>query len=157
MSASAFCSARISGVAMRSVHLYSDHVALDEDLEGVDGDVGRKVERLAALQVEERAVARALHRAPLEVDVALEQQPVVGAAAVLEGEQVAVGVDDADLEVLDLDDARGAGRQVRDGADVDEGSHVVADPSASPTSAVGFASGSVAADARRGRPAPGRE
>src|SRR3954466_4325209 len=144
MSAIAFCSARISGVAMRSVHLYSDHVVLDDDLEGVDGDVGRKVERLAALQVEERAVARALHRAPLEVDVALEQQAVVVAAAILDGQQGAVAVDDADLEVLDLHDAGGAGRELRDGADVDEGSQAVQGPSATPTSAVGFAGGSVA-------------
>src|SRR4051812_41988806 len=120
MSFSVSCSARISGVAMRSVHLYSDHVALDDHLEGVDGDVGRKVQGLAALEVEDRAVARALDRAPLEVDVPLEQQAVVVAAAILDGEQLAVAVDDADLEVLDLHDARGAGRQVREGAEVHE-------------------------------------
>src|SRR3954470_14633259 len=120
MSAIEFCSAMISGVAMRSVHLYSDHVALDEHLEGVDRDIGRKVQRLAALEVEEGAVARALDGAPLEVDLTLEQQAVVVAAAVLDGEQLAVAVDDADLEVLDLHDARGAGRQVREGADVHE-------------------------------------
>src|SRR3954447_26115672 len=121
MCLSVSCSARISGVAMRSVHLYSDHVVLDDDVEGVDGHVGRQVERLAALQVEEGAVARALDGAPLEVDVALEEQAVVVAAAVLDREDLAAAVDDADLEVLDLHDARGAGRQLRDGADVDEG------------------------------------
>src|SRR3954462_10716475 len=121
MSLSVSCSARISGVAMRSVHLYSDHVVLDDDVEGVDGHVGRQVQRLAALQVEEGAMARALDGAPLEVDLAFEEQPVVVAAAILDGEQLAPAVDDPDLEVLDLDDARGAGRQLRDGADVDEG------------------------------------
>src|SRR3954454_21052557 len=120
MSLSVSCSARISGVAMRSVHLYSDHVVLDDHLEGVDGDVGRQVQGLPGPQIEQGAVARALDGAPLEVDVPLEQQPVVVAAAVLDREDVAIAVDDADLHVLELDDAGGAGGQVGDGADVDE-------------------------------------
>src|SRR5687768_15748212 len=108
MSFSDSCSAMTSGVLMGSIHLYSDHVALDVHLEGVDGDVGRQIQGAAGADVEQRPVARALDDALLGVDRALEEDPVVVAAAVLDGEDVAAAVDDADLEVLDLDDPAGA-------------------------------------------------
>src|SRR4051812_40829310 len=118
------CSAMISGVAT-SVHLDSDHVAVDGHREGVDGDVGRKVQRAAGAQVEQRTVPGALDGALLRVDRALEEDPVVMRAAVLDRVDVAAAVDHADLEVLHLYDARGAGRQLGDGADVDDGAHDV--------------------------------
>src|SRR5690606_9729869 len=113
MSLSDSCSARISGVAMGSIHLNSDHVVLDDDLEGVDRDVGGQVQRLPRLQVEEGAVARALDGAPLEVDLTLEEDPVVVRATIFDREDLAAAVHDPDLEVLDLHDARGAGRKLR--------------------------------------------
>src|SRR3954470_9197032 len=109
----------ISGVAMGSVDLQLDGVVLDADREGVHGDVGGQGHRLARAQVEQRSVARALDGAVLRVQLPLGERTVVVRAAVLEGEQLAVAVEDADLEVLPLDDARGTGRKLRERADVD--------------------------------------
>jgi hypothetical protein len=44
-------------------------------------------------------------------------------AAVLDGEDLATAVDDADLEVLPLDETLLAGGQLFNGADVDQGAH----------------------------------
>src|SRR5919202_4184705 len=102
MPTSACCSAIASGVAM-SVDLQLDHAVVDADGEGVHGDVCRQGERLAGPQVEHRAVPWALHGTALAVELALDQIPVVVRAAVLDGDEVAVAVEDADLEVLPLD------------------------------------------------------
>src|SRR3954467_3681183 len=110
----------VSGVvAMRSVDLQLDDVVLDHDREGVDPDIGGQGLRLAGPQIEERAVARALDGAVLRIDLALGERAVVVRAAVLDGVDLAVAVEDADLEVLPFHDARGAGRELRERADVD--------------------------------------
>ena len=62
--------------------------------------------------------------AVLVVELALDQLAVVVRAAVLDGEDLATAVDDADLEVLPLDETLLAGRQLFDGADVDQGTHI---------------------------------
>jgi hypothetical protein len=66
-------------------------------------------------------VARALDRARRLVDVPLDQLPVVVRAAVLDGEHVAVAVEDADLEILPFDETMLAGGKLFDAADVDQG------------------------------------
>src|SRR3954464_12041558 len=109
----------ISGVAMRSVDLQLDDVVLDPDPEGVDRDVGGQGLRLAGAQVEQRPVARALDGAVVGIELPLGERTVVVRAAVLEGEQLAIAVEDADLEILPFDDARGTGRELREGANVD--------------------------------------
>src|SRR3954463_13010082 len=109
----------ISGVAMRSVDLQLDDVVLDSDREGVDGDVGGQGLRLSRPQIEQRSVAGALDGAVLGIQLPLGERTIVVRAAVLDGEQLAVAVEDADLEVLPLDDARRTGRQLGERADVD--------------------------------------
>jgi hypothetical protein len=68
-------------------------------------------------------VAGALHRTPLLVQLTVEQDAVVVGAAVLDGEQLAGDVEDPDLEVLVLDEAVRAGRQLAQGADGDDLRH----------------------------------
>src|SRR5919206_2341940 len=112
MPASACCSAITSGVAMPSLNFHSNHAVLDRDREGLDGLVRGQVQGLSGAQVEHRAVPRAFDRARLRVDRAVEELAVVVRAAVLDGEQLAVAVEDADLEVLPLDEAVLAGWQL---------------------------------------------
>src|SRR4051794_17465575 len=109
----------ISGVAMRSVDLQLDDVVLDSDREGLDRDVGGQGLRLARPQIEQRSVAGGLDGAVLGIQLPLGERTIVVRAAILECEQLAVAVEDADLEVLPLDDARGTGRELRERADVD--------------------------------------
>jgi hypothetical protein len=45
-------------------------------------------------------------------------------AAVLDREQLATAVEDADLEILPFDQAMVAGRELLDGADVDHGTQI---------------------------------
>src|SRR3954466_10447630 len=121
MPTSACCSAITSGVAIRSVDLHSNHAVLDDHREGVDGHVRRQVQGLSGTQIKARAVPRALDRAVGFVELALDQLAVVVGAAILDGEDLATAVDDADLEVLPLDETLLAGWQLFDGADVDQG------------------------------------
>src|SRR5215218_5567765 len=123
MPTSACCSAITSGVAIRSVDLHSNHAVRDDHREGVDGHVRRQVQGLSGTQIEARAVPRALDRAVLLIQLALDELAVVMGAAVLDGEDLATAVDDADLEVLPLDETLLAGRQLFNGADVDQGAH----------------------------------
>src|SRR3954452_7213474 len=109
----------ISGVAMRSVDLQLDDVVLDPDREGVDRDVGGQGLRLARPQIEQRSVAGALDGAVLGIQLPFGERTIVVRAAVLDREQLTVAVEDADLEVLPFDDARGTGRELRERADVD--------------------------------------
>src|SRR4051795_9124064 len=88
----------ISGVAMRSVDLQLDDVVLDSDREGVDRDVGGQGLRLAGPQVEQRSVARAFDGAGVGIELPLGERTVVVRAAVLDSEQLAVAVEDPDLE-----------------------------------------------------------
>src|SRR3954471_12924106 len=103
MPASACCSAITSGVAIRSVDLHSNHAAVDRYRKGVDRDVRRQVHGLSGLQVEARAVTRALDRAVVRIHLALDELPVVVRAAVLDRVHRAVAVEYADLEVVQLD------------------------------------------------------
>src|ERR1700759_4391657 len=119
MPASACCSAITSGVAIRSLDLHSNHAVLDPDREGLDRDVRRQVHGCAGAQAE----ARALERARLRVDLPLDQLAVVVRAAVLDREHRAVAVEDADLEVVGLEQALLAGRQLVERADVVNGTH----------------------------------
>src|SRR4051812_24579056 len=121
MPTSACCSAITSGVAMWSLHLHSNHAVLDRDGERLDRLVRGQVQGLSGMQVEDRAVARALDRARGGIDRAVEQLTVIVRAAVLDREELAVAVEDADLEVLPLDEAMLAGGELVDGADVDDG------------------------------------
>src|SRR4051794_11379776 len=109
MPTSACCSASTSGVAIRSLDFHSNHAALDDHREGVDGNVRGQVHGLAGSQVEARAVARALDRAVLCVELALHELAVIVRAAVLDREQLAVAIEDADLEVVHLDETLLAG------------------------------------------------
>src|SRR5215211_3595508 len=111
----------VSGVvAMRSVDLQLDDVVLDHDREGVDRDIGGQGLRLSGPQIEERSVAGTLDGAVLRIELPLGQRAVVVRAAVLERVDLAVAVEDADLEVLPLHDARGTGRELRERTDVDD-------------------------------------
>src|SRR5262245_44817685 len=123
MPTSACCSAITSGVAIRSVDLHSNHAVLDDHRKGVDGNVRRQVQGLSGTQVETRAVARALVRAIALVELAFHQLAVVMRTAVLDGEDLASAVDDADLEILMFDQALFAWRKVLEGADVDQRAH----------------------------------
>src|SRR4051794_6824468 len=116
------CSAIVSGVLM-SVDLQLDQVVRDSDRKGLDGYVGRKGERLARLQVEEGAVARAFERACLGVDLAVGENAVVVRAAILDRIQRALDVEHGDLEILVFDDPVGTGRKLGKRADVDDGGH----------------------------------
>src|SRR3954454_4962214 len=83
----------VSGVvAMWSVDLQLDDVVLDDDREGVDGDIGGQGLRLAGPQIEDRAVARALDGAGFGIEVALGERTIVVRAAVLDREELAVAV-----------------------------------------------------------------
>src|SRR4051812_36469165 len=123
MPTSACCSAITSGVAIRSVDLHSNHAVLDEHREGVDGHVRRQVQGLSGAQVETRPVPGAFDRAIVLVELAVDELAVVVRAAVLDGEDLALAVDDADLEVLPHDEALLARWQVFEGADVDQRTH----------------------------------
>src|SRR5207248_10337298 len=103
----------------------------------LDRLVRRKRERLAGAEIEARPVARALHGARLLVELALHQRPVVVRAAVLDRVDLAVAVEDADLEVLPLDHAHAAGRQLGHRTDVDLLSHLC-HVKLSPTGRVGY-------------------
>src|SRR5919199_3925595 len=105
------------------LHLHLDGVVLDRDREGLDGNVRGQRQRLAGVEIEARPVPGALDRAPVLVELALDERPVVVRAAVLDREDLAVAVEDPDLEVLPLDQAHRAGRQLGDGADVDDLGH----------------------------------
>src|SRR4051794_20024870 len=123
MPASACCSAITSGVAIRSVDLHSNHAALDRHREGVDRDVRRQVQGVSGLQVEARAVPRALDRALVRIELAVQQLAVVMGAAILDRVQRAVAVEHADLDVLELDETLLAGWQRIERADVENGAH----------------------------------
>jgi len=73
------------------------------------------------------------HSTVLAFTVDVQQVPVVVRAAILAGEQLAVAVDDAELEILPLDENVLAGEQFLEGADVDHGAH-----GAKPTTKVGL-------------------
>src|SRR3954463_15869680 len=98
MPTSACCSAITSGVAIRSIDLHSNHAVLDEHRKGVDRHVRRQVQGLSGAQIETRTVPGALDHAVLFVELAVHQLAVVMRAAVLDREDLATAVDDADLE-----------------------------------------------------------
>src|SRR4051795_646211 len=64
-------------------------------------------------------MTRALDRALLGVELAFGEVAFVVRAAVLDRAQLAVAVEDRDLQVLPLDRAELAGRKLGDGADVE--------------------------------------
>src|SRR3954462_10092494 len=100
MPTSACCSAITSGVAIRSVGLPSNPAVLDDHPEGVDGHVRRQVQGLSGTQIEARAMPGTLDHAVLFVELPVDQLAVVVRAAILDGEDLATAVDDADLEVF---------------------------------------------------------
>src|SRR6476661_11069510 len=105
---------------MRLLHLHLDDVVFDDDGKRLDGYVGRKRLGLSGPKIEQGSVPRALDGALLEVDLALGQRAVVVRAAILDGEIVAIAVEDADLGVLPFDDLASTRREVGDGAHVDQ-------------------------------------
>src|SRR3954452_14729580 len=113
---------------MGLLHFHLDEVVFDDDRERVDGNIRGERQRLPRVQIEERAVPGAFDGARVGIDLALEQRTVVVRAPVLDGEKLAIAVEDADLEVLPFDDADGAGRELGERADVYElAGHVHAD------------------------------
>src|SRR3712207_9249259 len=70
-------------------------------------------------QVEHGPVTWALNRARGRIHDAVEQLAVVVRAAILDREQLALAVEDADLQVLPRDETMLAGRELLDRADVD--------------------------------------
>src|SRR5215216_4406662 len=125
MPTSACCSASTWGVAIRSVDLHSNHAVLHDHREGVHGHVRRQVQGLPGAQVEPRPVPGTFDRAIVFVQLALDELAVVVRAAILDREDLATTVDDADLEVLEFDETLLAGRQLFNGADVDQGTQTV--------------------------------
>src|SRR5919206_4947213 len=119
MPASACCSAITSGVAI-SLHFHSNHAVLDRDGERLDRFVRGQVQGLSGAQVEDRAVARALDRAGRRIDRAVQELAIVVRAAILDREQLAVAVEDADLEAVPRGEAVLAGRKLVNRADVDD-------------------------------------
>src|SRR3954451_7344234 len=117
MPTSACCSASTSGVAIRSVDLHSNHAVLDEHREGVDGNVRRQVQGLPGAQIEPRSVPGTFDHAVVLVELPFDQFAIVVGAAILDGEQLATAVDDADLEVLPRDETLLAGWELFNGAD----------------------------------------
>src|SRR3954465_5598739 len=103
MPTSPCCSAITSGVAIRSLDFHSNHAVLDMHRKGVDGNVRRQCQGLAGAKGEQRPVSGARGRAVLRVELALDQLAVVVRAAVLDREQRAVAIEDAELEVFQLD------------------------------------------------------
>src|SRR4051812_41331310 len=112
MPASSRFSARTSGVAMGLGDLQGYLVALDGDGEDLDRLEGGERLRPAGGEVEERAVAGALHGTGGGVELALGERPVVVGAAVLDRVQGAVAVEDADLAPVELDEAHLAGGEL---------------------------------------------
>src|SRR3954468_16558076 len=110
-----------AGVTLFGLDL--DHAALHAHREGLHGNVGRQVQRLSALQVEHRAVARALDGAPRLVELALEEDAVVVGAAVLDGVEGPRAVEDADRDLVEGDVPHGPGRELGFGAHVDPIAH----------------------------------
>jgi len=88
--------------------------------ERLDRHIGRERLRAAGLQVEQGPVPGAFHRAPLLVELPFGERSVVMRAAVLDRQDPALAVEQADLQVLPFHDARGAGRELRERADVDD-------------------------------------
>src|SRR3954449_8562293 len=123
MPTSACCSAITSGVAIRSIDLHSNHAVRDHHREGVDRDVRRQVQGVAGPQVEPRAVPGALDRAVPRIEFSVHQLAVVVRAAVLDRVHLAVAVEYADLEVVQLDESLLAGREILYGTDVEQGAH----------------------------------
>jgi len=66
-------------------------------------------------------VSRALDGPGVGVEGALGERPVVVRAPVLDRVELAVGVEDADLSAVGLDDAGGPGRKLLSRADLDCG------------------------------------
>src|SRR3954465_8136539 len=123
MPTSACCSASTSGVAIRSLDFHSYHAVLDMHRKGVDGYVRGQCQGLAGAQVEQRPVSGALDRAVLGVELTLDQLAVIVRAAVLDGEHGAIAIEDAELELIHLDETLLAGRQFIERADVDQRAH----------------------------------
>ena len=71
------------------------------------------------MQVKQGPMTGALDRAPLGVELAVGEVSVIVRTAILDRQQLAVAVEDPDLEVLPLDGARCARRELGNGADVD--------------------------------------
>src|ERR1700709_2583739 len=117
----------VSGVvAMWLLNLQLDHVVLDPDVERLDGGVGGQGLGRSGAYIEDGAVARALDRAAVGIELPVGERAVVMGAAVLDRTEGAVAVEEPALEVLPLDDASGARRQLGDRADVEGLSHVEA-------------------------------
>src|SRR4029079_5617236 len=111
MPASSRFSASTSGVAI-SVDLHGDGVVLDLYRERLHRLESWERLRPTGAEVEEGAVARALDRAGVLVELALGERPVVVRAAVLDRVQRSVAVEDPDLAAVVLDQAHRAGRQL---------------------------------------------
>jgi hypothetical protein len=107
------------GSGHESVDLQLDDAVLDRHGERVDGDVRRQCQGLSGAKIETGAVTRALDRARLLVELALHEVAVIVRAAVLDREQRAAAVEDADLEVVPFDELALARWELVEAADVD--------------------------------------
>jgi hypothetical protein len=87
-----------------------DVVLIDAHREGVDGQVGGKRQCAAGAHVELRSVPRADNDALFGIEFSLGERAVVMRAAILDGAQLAVHVEDPDEDVARADDLDGARR-----------------------------------------------
>ena len=87
----------------------------------VDRNVRGQIQRLPCAHIEHRAMPRTLHGTGLGIDLTFEQVAVVVRAAVFDGDEVAIAVEHADLEVLPLDEPMLAGQEFLNCADVNHG------------------------------------
>src|SRR5581483_179642 len=111
--------------------LHLDCVLFDNHRKRLHGNISRQRLRLPVLQVEARSVARTLDRAVALVQLALNEGTVVVRAAVLDRVNRARAVEDADLEVLPLEQPHIARLELGHRAYLDEGLlwHLVVSPS----------------------------
>ena len=99
-----------------------DAVLAHADRERLDREVGRERQGAARLDVEASTVPRAHGDPFVTVEIALAQRAVVVGASILEREQVAAAVVDADREQgVGSDDPHGARRKLVERADLDLG------------------------------------
>src|SRR4029079_5633633 len=123
MPTSACCSAITSGVAIRSVDLHSNHAVLDDHRKGVDGHVRRQGHGLPRPQVEPRPVTRTFDRAVFFIELTVDEFTVVMRTAILDGEDLAPAVDDADLDIPVPREPLAPGGKLVERADVDQRTH----------------------------------
>src|ERR1035441_3327003 len=107
------------------LHLQLDRVVLDDHREGVEGNVGGQSLGLTAREVEQRAMSGAFHSAGVGVEGSLDERAFIVRAAILDRVHGPCAVEHADLEIVPLDQALTAWRELVQRTDVDQLGHVL--------------------------------